>query len=167
VRAASVLGSSERADARRIAAGAHTTLFLATPGAALSELERHPAELASAEACGVCGAEDADDEHGELLECEKVRSRPHPGYTQRAALTGSQCDDPYHVRCLRPALPGVPEGEWFCPRCEADPGAPLGTPDARGPLPPAYRDGETNGGKRKAGEDSSRGAGESSGGYRV
>ena len=36
-----------------------------------------------------------------------------------------QCDDPYHLSCLTPPLSAVPDGEWFCPECAADPGAPV------------------------------------------
>lgn len=37
-----------------------------------------------------------------------------------------QCDHPYHLGCLEPPLDTVPDGEWFCPECESDPGAPIG-----------------------------------------
>jgi uncharacterized Zn finger protein (UPF0148 family) len=30
------------------------------------------------------------------------------------------------MKCLKPALTAVPDGEWFCPECEKDPGAPVG-----------------------------------------
>lgn len=36
-----------------------------------------------------------------------------------------QCDAPYHLGCLDPPLSAVPDGEWFCPGCEQDPGAPI------------------------------------------
>ena len=36
-----------------------------------------------------------------------------------------QCDNPYHLACLDPPLDAVPEGEWFCPDCEEEPGAPV------------------------------------------
>lgn len=29
------------------------------------------------------------------------------------------------MKCLSPPLDAVPDGEWFCPDCEADPGAPV------------------------------------------
>jgi hypothetical protein len=28
------------------------------------------------------------------------------------------CDAPYHIYCLKPPLPAVPEGAWICPRCQ-------------------------------------------------
>lgn len=37
-----------------------------------------------------------------------------------------QCDAPYHLSCLTPPLESIPEGEWFCPDCEAEPGASVG-----------------------------------------
>eukprot|EP00959_Pyramimonas_sp_CCMP1952_P314569 6584810-Pyramimonas_sp.AAC.1 len=27
------------------------------------------------------------------------------------------CDRGWHMRCVRPPLRAVPQGEWFCPRC--------------------------------------------------
>ncbi len=36
-----------------------------------------------------------------------------------------QCDGPYHLGCLQPPLSAVPDGEWFCPQCEKNPGATL------------------------------------------
>lgn len=63
-----------------------------------------------------------------------------------------QCDSPYHLGCLIPPLDAVPDGEWFCPRCLLDPGAPIGPedipapPQPKGPKPrkpsPVYRDDE-------------------------
>ena len=28
------------------------------------------------------------------------------------------CDGAYHIACLQPPLPAVPEGNWFCPACD-------------------------------------------------
>ncbi|OCH96269.1 RCC1/BLIP-II protein [Obba rivulosa] len=88
----------------QVAAGQNTTFFLAKPNAKLSDLPRHPFEVEAPDACVVCGKDNGDDDP--LLECEK-------------------CDYPYHLKCLDPPLSEVPEGEWFCPECEADPGAPI------------------------------------------
>lgn len=33
-------------------------------------------------------------------------------------LLCDDCDDAYHIECLRPALISVPDGDWFCPMCE-------------------------------------------------
>ena len=33
-------------------------------------------------------------------------------------LLCDDCDDAYHIECLRPALISVPDGDWFCPLCE-------------------------------------------------
>ena len=33
-------------------------------------------------------------------------------------LLCDDCDDAYHIECLRPALLAVPDGDWFCPLCE-------------------------------------------------
>ncbi|XP_014681188.1 PREDICTED: chromodomain-helicase-DNA-binding protein 5-like [Priapulus caudatus] len=31
------------------------------------------------------------------------------------------CPSAYHPHCLNPALPGIPDGEWHCPRCSCEP----------------------------------------------
>lgn len=87
-----------------VAAGQHTTLIIARPSDELSERPRHPMDVDAPEGCMGCGKADDDDE---LLECEK-------------------CDAPYHLTCLSPPLSAIPEGEWFCPKCLATPGAPVG-----------------------------------------
>ena len=33
-------------------------------------------------------------------------------------LLCDDCDDAYHLECLKPALLSVPDGDWFCPMCE-------------------------------------------------
>jgi len=35
-----------------------------------------------------------------------------------ALLLCDDCDDPYHLECLKPSLLSVPDGDWFCPLCE-------------------------------------------------
>jgi hypothetical protein len=42
------------------------------------------------------------------------------------------CDRGYHTRCLVPALPGVPAGDWVCPACAA-----AGVPPPPRPAAPA------------------------------
>jgi hypothetical protein len=42
------------------------------------------------------------------------------------------CDRGYHTRCLVPALPGVPAGDWVCPACAA-----AGVPPPPHPAAPA------------------------------
>ncbi|KAF8196812.1 regulator of chromosome condensation 1/beta-lactamase-inhibitor protein II [Mycena galopus ATCC 62051] len=89
-----------------IAAGQNTTLFIAKPTGKYSDLPRHPIDVDPPEACIQCGVDHGDD-GPEVLECEK-------------------CDAPYHLLCLTPPLESIPEGEWFCPDCVADPGASVG-----------------------------------------
>ncbi|KAJ7594389.1 regulator of chromosome condensation 1/beta-lactamase-inhibitor protein II [Mycena floridula] len=84
-----------------IAAAQNTTLFLAKPNEKFTDLPRYP-DIDASEGCLKChGEEDV------LLACDK-------------------CDNPYHLTCLNPPLAAVPEGEWFCPSCTYDPGAPIG-----------------------------------------
>ncbi|KAF8327774.1 regulator of chromosome condensation 1/beta-lactamase-inhibitor protein II [Cantharellus anzutake] len=85
-------------DVFQIAAGAHTSFFLARPNQALSDLDRYP-EVEPSEDCQVCRKNEGDG--SDLLECEK-------------------CENPYHLHCLDPPLSTVPDGEWFCAECEAD-----------------------------------------------
>ncbi|KAI6010409.1 hypothetical protein PISMIDRAFT_680523 [Pisolithus microcarpus 441] len=85
-----------------IAAGQHTTLFLAQPNDNFSELPRHPTEVDAPDLCLVCRKDNGDDDSP--LECDK-------------------CDRPYHLECLSPPLPTVPDGEWFCPQCTNEMGA--------------------------------------------
>ena len=33
-------------------------------------------------------------------------------------LLCDDCDDAYHLECLKPPLLSVPEGDWYCPLCE-------------------------------------------------
>lgn len=33
-------------------------------------------------------------------------------------LLCDDCDDAYHLECLKPALLSVPDGDWYCPLCE-------------------------------------------------
>ncbi|KAI0825648.1 RCC1/BLIP-II [Irpex lacteus] len=88
----------------QVAAGQNTTFFLVKPNEKYSDLPRHPLEMEPPELCVECNKDTGEDES--LLECEK-------------------CDNPYHLACLDPPLEAVPEGEWFCPDCEEEPGAPV------------------------------------------
>lgn len=45
-----------------------------------------------------------------------------------------KCDAPYHLGCLDPPLSAVPDGEWFCPGCEQEPGAPIVIGAAKKPV---------------------------------
>jgi len=68
-------------------------------------MPRHPEEVDAPSFCVICNKDTGEDDSP--LECDK-------------------CDAPYHLKCLDPPLDAVPEGEWFCPDCEDDPGAPVG-----------------------------------------
>ncbi|KAJ3576562.1 hypothetical protein NP233_g354 [Leucocoprinus birnbaumii] len=86
-----------------IAAGQNTTVLLAKPNDdKFSDLPRHPIDVQPAQECVGCKKDDGDP-----LECDK-------------------CDAPWHLECLNPPLSAVPDGEWFCPQCIDDPGAPVG-----------------------------------------
>ncbi|KAI0741335.1 RCC1/BLIP-II [Daedaleopsis nitida] len=91
-------------DVIQIAAGQNTTFILARPNEKFSDLPRHPYEIEAPENCVVCDEDHGDDDAP--LECDK-------------------CDYPYHLKCLDPPLDAIPDGEWFCPECEEDPGAPI------------------------------------------
>jgi hypothetical protein len=61
-------------------------------------------------------------------------------------LLCDRCDDRgYHTRCLVPALPGVPDGDWVCPGCAPLPAPPVpslpaAAPSRRRPWATAYND---------------------------
>lgn len=45
--------------------------------------------------------------------CEKCGS----GENAAELLLCDKCDRGFHLFCLRPILPSVPTGSWFCPDC--------------------------------------------------
>ncbi|CAD6577989.1 MAG: hypothetical protein TREMPRED_002079 [Tremellales sp. Tagirdzhanova-0007] len=109
-----------------VSAGAFFTLFLARPNDSLSNIPRHPVHVASASLCLICNM----DNGVAPLECEK-------------------CDEPYHTGCLDPPLEGIPDGEWFCPKCEKESEA---TPDenSRNNGPERGQNTSLKSGKRKS-----------------
>lgn len=47
------------------------------------------------------------------------------------------CPSSYHLHCLNPPLPEIPNGEWLCPRCTVSVNArPARTPRPAGQAPP-------------------------------
>ena len=104
-RTSSILGFLTSLLSCSIAAAQNTTIFLAKPNDRFSDIPRHPEEVDACNLCVICTKDNGEDDSP--LECDK-------------------CDAPYHLKCLDPPLGAVPEGEWFCPDCEDDPGAPVG-----------------------------------------
>ncbi|OBZ74133.1 Protein RCC2 [Grifola frondosa] len=99
-------------DVIQIAAGQNTTFFLAKPNAKLSDLPRHPVDVGSPDFCVVCDQDNGEDDPP--LECDKARHLWAPW-------------------CIDPPLDAVPDGEWFCPECEEEPGAPIEVGGAKRP----------------------------------
>ncbi|GAA5916794.1 hypothetical protein JCM6882_004169 [Rhodosporidiobolus microsporus] len=93
-----------------------------TQQAAWEDVPRWP-EVEGPEICAVCGGVEADAVKGELLICEK-------------------CELPYHAGCCTPAIQGVPDGEWFCTKCDVDPYAFEDAEDAEGGKKRKAEDGE-------------------------
>ena len=60
--------------------------------------EEMECELAEEEACYDCGCPPGAKGKGAMLECD-------------GCLKG------FHLKCLRPPLKEVPEGDWYCPEC--------------------------------------------------
>lgn len=89
-----------------VAAGQNSTLFLVSPSPinspSFSDLPRYPSETPALDECIICHSADGDP-----LACDR-------------------CDRASHIQCLSPPLKDVPEGEWFCNVCVADPGGLLG-----------------------------------------
>ncbi|XP_065505865.1 chromodomain-helicase-DNA-binding protein 5 isoform X2 [Caloenas nicobarica] len=94
------------------------------------------------------GGEEEEDDHMEFCRVCKDGGE---------LLCCDTCPSSYHLHCLNPPLPEIPNGEWLCPRCtcpplkgkvqrilhwawKEPPAAPLppalGSPDAELPLPP-------------------------------
>ncbi|XP_065060706.1 chromodomain-helicase-DNA-binding protein 5-like isoform X3 [Rhopilema esculentum] len=56
--------------------------------------------------------EESEEEHGEYCKVCKDGGE---------LLCCDYCPGTYHMKCLKPELIGLPEGEWKCPHCKADP----------------------------------------------
>jgi len=87
-----------------VAGGQNTTYFIAKPSDKLSDLPRHPDEVEHSDDCLVC-RKDEGEENSPII-CEK-------------------CDNAYHLKCIKPPLSSIPDGEWFCDSCASSPGAPI------------------------------------------
>ncbi|XP_054848530.1 chromodomain-helicase-DNA-binding protein 3 isoform X4 [Eublepharis macularius] len=66
--------------------------------------------------------EEEDDYEGEMDDAEKEEEDDHMEYC-RVCKDGGEllccdaCISSYHIHCLNPPLPEIPNGEWLCPRC--------------------------------------------------
>ncbi|XP_026017960.1 chromodomain-helicase-DNA-binding protein 3 isoform X1 [Astatotilapia calliptera] len=58
------------------------------------------------------GAEEEDDDHMEFCRVCKDGGE---------LLCCDTCTSSYHIHCLNPPLPEIPNGEWLCPRCTCPP----------------------------------------------
>ncbi|XP_074542359.1 chromodomain-helicase-DNA-binding protein 4a isoform X3 [Halichoeres trimaculatus] len=69
-------------------------------------------------------ASDADEDNGETGEMEED---DHHMEFCRVCKDGGEllccdsCPSSYHIHCLNPPLPEIPNGEWICPRCTCPP----------------------------------------------
>ncbi|CAI5742157.1 unnamed protein product [Hyaloperonospora brassicae] len=54
-----------------------------------------------------------EEEQAKLTVCEICRNSDR----EDAIILCDDCDAEFHISCLDPPLPGVPEGTWFCPAC--------------------------------------------------
>uniref|UniRef100_A0A8C9TR63 Chromodomain helicase DNA binding protein 3 n=1 Tax=Scleropages formosus TaxID=113540 RepID=A0A8C9TR63_SCLFO len=61
---------------------------------------------------GGTGGEDEDDDHMEFCRVCKDGGE---------LLCCDSCPSSYHIHCLNPPLPEIPNGEWLCPRCTCPP----------------------------------------------
>ncbi|CAJ1086089.1 chromodomain-helicase-DNA-binding protein 3 isoform X3 [Xyrichtys novacula] len=61
---------------------------------------------------GGAGAEEEDDDHMEFCRVCKDGGE---------LLCCDTCTSSYHIHCLNPPLPEIPNGEWLCPRCTCPP----------------------------------------------
>ncbi|XP_047453618.1 chromodomain-helicase-DNA-binding protein 3 isoform X3 [Mugil cephalus] len=58
------------------------------------------------------GAEEEEDDHMEFCRVCKDGGE---------LLCCDTCTSSYHIHCLNPPLPEIPNGEWLCPRCKCPP----------------------------------------------
>ncbi|XP_062372210.1 chromodomain-helicase-DNA-binding protein 3 isoform X1 [Sardina pilchardus] len=72
------------------------------------EEAEEPVEAAVAAA----GEEEEDDDHMEFCRVCKDGGE---------LLCCDSCPSSYHIHCLNPPLPEIPNGEWLCPRCTCPP----------------------------------------------
>lgn len=68
------------------------------------------------------GCEEEEDDHMEFCRVCKDGGE---------LLCCDACPSSYHLHCLNPPLPEIPNGEWLCPRCTVSV-----TPAPRRPAPP-------------------------------
>ncbi|KAK9398320.1 chromodomain-helicase-DNA-binding protein 3 [Crotalus adamanteus] len=66
--------------------------------------------------------EEEDEYEGELDDGEKEEEDEHMEYCRTCKDGGEllccdACISSYHIHCLNPPLPEIPNGEWLCPRC--------------------------------------------------
>jgi hypothetical protein len=73
-----------------------------------------------APAAAAAAAEGEGEEGGEGGEDEVACRACGKAQPEHNLLLCDGCDAAYHTACLRPRLKAVPEGEWFCPGCDAD-----------------------------------------------
>lgn len=57
---------------------------------------------------GEAGETEEDDHHMEFCRVCKDGGE---------LLCCDSCPSSYHIHCLNPPLPEIPNGEWICPRC--------------------------------------------------
>lgn len=74
------------------------------------------------------GCEEEEDDHMEFCRVCKDGGE---------LLCCDACPSSYHLHCLNPPLPEIPNGEWLCPRCTVSVlPAPRRTPRPAGQAPP-------------------------------
>lgn len=62
------------------------------------------------------GGEEEEDDHMEFCRVCKDGGE---------LLCCDSCPSSYHIHCLNPPLPEIPNGEWLCPRCTVSNTLPL------------------------------------------
>ena len=72
------------------------------------------ASAAAATLCQVCGRGDGE---GSMLLCGDG--------------AGHGCDKGFHIFCLQPALPALPQEDWYCKTCEEAGENPAKRPKAK------------------------------------
>ncbi|XP_072232882.1 chromodomain-helicase-DNA-binding protein 3 [Leuresthes tenuis] len=76
------------------------------------DFEEDSEDRVIAEVCVPTGGEEEDDDHMEFCRVCKDGGE---------LLCCDTCTSSYHIHCLNPPLPEIPNGEWLCPRCTCPP----------------------------------------------
>ena len=80
----------------------------------VNTLTRYPSAADDTQIIYAEGGESSGPSVPEELQCEVCKSPKRA----EVMILCSKCVSGYHIDCLKPALPRVPKGDWFCDNCK-------------------------------------------------